>query len=468
MRVLFLLVLFLCSCSSSLEDRFKPGVVSYKQPEVSFRQLKNGIKVFYLQDDEVPLIRASAMIRGGEHYVPRNLSGLSAALGELMRTGGTESLQPVEVQEKIDRLAATIEIGFGGDSGSASFSCLEEDLEQVMELYSEILRRPAFNTKRLKSWKQKALSSVASRKDDPGTIAKLTFASGLYGEDSTYSAVSTSESISNISWNDLIQYHRKFVQPEHISISAVGRLGFEEFLSEVENTFGDWESQEIVLPKLAEPVQVNKGKLYLVQKPINQTSILIGHIGPPLNVEGVHSLKVFNQLFGLGGFSSKLVSEVRTKAGLAYSVYGALFPGSPLGKFQIGVGTKSSSATEAIGLILSTLNTQLQSPPESMLLEEAKQASSRSFIFRFDSPDELVSRKALLDFYDFPADYDSSYLERIEDVDADSVVKESNKWIEVSDLVIVVVGDLDLQEVRDELGDRFVIKSVGFDEEPIL
>jgi zinc protease len=167
----------------------------------------------------------------------------------------------------------------------------------------------------------------------------------------------------------------------------------------------------------------------------------MGHLGVPRLTPDYPSIDAFNDIFGLGGFGSRLMSRVRTELGLAYGIYGMISPGFPIGRNFISLQTKSESTaqalTEAVGVL-----TQMQAESvEKTALAESQRSLASAFIFKFDSTEKIVQRQALFELLGYPADYDSTYVDKINALTPIDVQTVAQRRWDLSKFVIVVVGD---------------------------
>jgi len=154
-----------------------------------------------------------------------------------------------------------------------------------------------------------------------------------------------------------------------------------------------------------------------------------------------YALRVMNQVFS-GGFGSRLFQEVRTKLGLAYSVggsYGAAYDHP--GTFTVAAATKSESTVQATQAMLAQIELLKTKPPTAEEMKSAKDEILNGFIFQFDSPDKTLSEQVLLQFYGYPPDLLSHFKDEIDKVTAADVERVAKKYIDVSKLAIVVVGN---------------------------
>ncbi|MDR2337059.1 MAG: insulinase family protein [Deltaproteobacteria bacterium] len=428
-------------------------------------KLDNGLTVYYYFDDQVPIIDGSLLIAGGSLFDPLDKIGLANAFGSQIREGGTESFAPDELDKHLDYLGAKIESNFGTDYGSISFRTLTDDIDEVFQTFSEVVLKPRFDPQRLKLWQGIASDSIERRKDDPDTMARIIFSGIVYGDNNVYGKTSTKQSINTITQNDLINFHKQFVLPQNAYLAISGSISVDKIKDLVGKYFNSWgEQQELSSTQMKLPdIKSNyKPGVYVLNRDFVQANILIGHLGPARVTEDMIAIHVYNKIFGLSGFDSILFNEIRTKAGLAYSVRGGLIGAAKQGVFQISLGTKSENAITAVKKIIEILNTYPEFSLES--ITSAKKSLAQAFVFKFENAKELPLRQATLDLLEFPKDYDRNYLKNLDAVTPADVSNVRKHWIKNDSIYIVIVGKVSISDIKQQLGEKFNYYEVDFDE----
>jgi len=126
---------------------FQP--VEFTPPEPDRVVLDNGMVVYLLEDHELPLITVTATMKTGAWLDPADKIGLASLTGMLMRTGGGGGLTPEQVDEELEHFAGDVSISIGHESGSASLDVLKKDLKRGLQIFSGLLRTPAFEPARV-------------------------------------------------------------------------------------------------------------------------------------------------------------------------------------------------------------------------------------------------------------------------------------------------------------------------------
>jgi zinc protease len=226
-KILVLITISLFSACASIPSR--PDALGNDPLEFSPRkveswELANGLKVFYLFDDELPHVKGTLYFPGGSLYEPQNLAGLASATGAQMRDGAIQGVSPEQFDKQLADLAATIETSFSDEFGSASFYGLSEDFEKVIKLFSQIVLKPGFNDNRLALWKKIARESIRRRRDDPSAMAGMAFNNLLYGTGSPFSNQPDFSSVDRISREDMVKFHQTFLRPDRAILAVSGNI----------------------------------------------------------------------------------------------------------------------------------------------------------------------------------------------------------------------------------------------------
>lgn len=470
-RLFFVLLIVFTSGCSKLPNSPKElglGEIEFDIPEAERWQLKNGLNVVYYHNDEIPQVSGTLYFPGGTLNDPSGIAGLPQAVGSQIRAGALASIKPDALDKRLDDLAASIESSFGEEYGTVSFFALEEDFDEVFSLFSQLVRSPAFDADRLSLWKRLATERILRRRDNPESMASMTFNRLLFGEDSAFTRASSQESLGKITREKMREFHRRFVRPDGAYLTITGSLSREEVEREIAAKFADWPAAEFQRPALPRVEAKPMPGIYVLERDFEQATILIGHRGPSRHTEDIYPIKIYNHLFGHGGFGSILFSEIRSKLGLAYSVYGGLWPGVVEGQFQIFMGTRVSQAPLAITRSLELTKESIQEVPEEERFLDAKSAVTKSFVFKFADPSYVADRVAILELLGYPESYDRDYLENIRSVTPSTVLEAGQRWVHPEELLIVVVGKVSAEEVAKAFKGRFDVYRVGFDTKPIF
>lgn len=420
-----------------------PALPEFEIPTPKRVELDNGMVVMLLENHELPLVEATALVRAGERLEPADLVGLAGITADVMRTGGTESMSPDELDDYLEGKAAFIESSASVDQGRVSMSSLAADFPAVLRVFADVLRHPAFAPERLQVALTQAQAGVARQNDQPQSILFRELRERVYGPESPYARTETFATLANIERPDLVAWHQRYHRPERVVLGLVGDFDTERALALVREVFGDWTGGpgapgETEAPYREEP---NPGVFVAEKSDMNQSNIALGHLGVLRNDPDYYALEVMNELFG-GSMTSRLFSEVRTRKGLAYAVSGRVgsdwdHPGLTL----LFTTTKVSTTGEATQALLDEVRALRDGrPPSEEEVDRAKRSLLSSFVFRVDTPDEVLQQELTLEYFGYPLDWLTTYRDRIDAVTTAEVRKVAVEHFQPERFSIVVVG----------------------------
>ena len=446
MRCIYVITIFLtlsllsCAPSGTMPMPKAHEHIKYEPMEPLVWKLPNGLKVIYMEDKELPLVQGALYIPRGTLWERDGDGQVVAAMGYMLRQGGTKTLKPDDLDFRLEKLAASIDSGYSSEFGSVGFSCLSSDFEEVFSIFSDILLNPNFAQSRLDLWKGQMLESIRRRTDDPGTVASISFKSLVFG-DSPFGRSSTSKDIKSIKRSDLFKAYNEFIVPDGSYLAIVGNVDKDLLDTTVKKYLSVWQGSPSSLDR--EPAfsySPEKG-IYFIDQPLEQATIYIGQQGPARLPPDYVAIEAFNSIFGAGDFGARLFRTIRTEKGLAYALYGASIHSFLVGQNIIVIKTKSESTGQAIIESLKILQGMQQKEVEHEELELAKQAIRSSFIFKIDTPEAALKRYVMLKLLDYPEDYDQTYMDKVDSLNLKDIKNAANRYWDLNDLVIVVVGD---------------------------
>ncbi|MBW8874671.1 MAG: insulinase family protein [Acidobacteria bacterium] len=422
------------------EDLRYPPLPRFDIPQPERVVLDNGMVVMLLEDHELPLVEATALIRGGSRLDPADKAGLASLGAGVMRTGGTQSMASDALDDYLESRAAAIEVRAQDDHLQAALSALKADFPAVLRVFADVLRRPAFDARKLEVARNQAIAEVARQNDEPGQLLAREFKKVVYGPDSPYGRTETFASLGKIRRDDLVAWHRETFHPDRIILGLAGDFQRDEALRQIREAFGDWpQGPAWKAPDVPYRKQPSPGVWFARKDDVTQSFIMMGHLAGLRSDPDFYALEVLNQLFS-GSFASRLVNDVRTRKGLAYGVQGQLDSGyDHPGMAWIFVSTKTQTTGASIDALLEEARNLTAQPPTDEEVAKAKQSLLSSFVFNYDTRREVLARQLTLEYFGYPLDWLSRYRTAVEGVTTDQV-RAAARRLRPEDFAIVVVG----------------------------
>jgi predicted Zn-dependent peptidase len=414
----------------------------FNPPEPRREVLSNGMVLYVMEDHELPIVNVSAYVKTGSLYDPAGKSGLAGLTAATLRTGGTTRQTGDEIDQALDFVGASL--GFGAYSSeilSAGGTSLVKDSDLLIRTLADILQHPVFADNKLELARNQALEGIRRQNDEPQAIAQRQFKRLVYGASSPWAQTPTLASVRSITRQDLIDFHRRYFHPNDTILAIAGDFKADDMLAKLRNAFGDWEKASIDYPKIAPLQDIRKSAVYVVNKDVPQTVIWMGHLGYRRGDPNRPAIEVMNQILGQGPFTSRLMQQVRSDRGYAYSVWGGSFPGTDRGMFYAEAESKTESAIPAAKLMDQIIAQMKTNPPSEAEVKSAKEQILNSYVFQFASPFGIVDQRATFEMLGYPRDYMKTYPEAVRKVTPADVKAAALKYLHPDRMVMLLVGN---------------------------
>jgi predicted Zn-dependent peptidase len=424
--------------------KFPP--LQYSPPKAStYRQaLSNGVVGFFVEDHDLPLVNITVLVRGGSYLDPAGKEGLAAATGNQMRAGGTARYKADAFDEEADFLAAIISSGMGATSGRASINFMSKDVDRALDLFFDMLRNPAFQQDRLDLFKSQLLQGMERRNDSTDGIEAREWNRLLYGDKFFTNAFNTKASISSLTREDLVEFYKKYYHPKNFILAVSGDFKTAEMKSKLEKMMAGWETG-VIPPKTPKPDYVPVAGVYVVNKPdVNQTRVSIGHLGIMRGNPDEYAIDMMNDILGGSGFTSRIMSRVRSDEGLAYSAGSVFSPGIYYdGQFRAAFQSKNPTAAQASQIILDEIVRMRTDKVLQEDLDTVKNQAIEAFSRIFTSPSDIANTFASDEYTGRDPMYWDTYRDKVKAVTVDDVQRVAREYLHPDKLVILAVGNVD-------------------------
>jgi zinc protease len=430
------------------ELTFKPIAFEPPSPGDYRHVLDNGMVVFIAEDKALPLVNISLTLRAGDWLDPEGKEGLASFTGSQMRRGGTKSLTAEELDERLDFLAALVSTGIGSTSGGASLNCLTDNLDESLALFVEILREPRFQEDRLDLAKEQALQAMKKRNDDSADIEAREWNVLLDGKEQFTNRFTTEASVTSITRDDMVAFHRKYVHPSRMIAAVSGSFETNHMLRRLEEAFADWPGAPAEVPPIPGTIDPAAPGLYRIEKNVNQGRVSIGLPGVMRDNPDVYALQLMVDILGGGGFTSRITTTVRSNEGLAYDAragmsFGVWYPG----RFRATFQSKSATVAWATELVFDEIRRIRDTRVTDEELATAQASRIESFPSNFSSKALSMAIFASDEYTGRAPGYWKNYRDRIRAVTTEDVQRVARTYLPPERMIVLVVGD---QEAIDK------------------
>jgi zinc protease len=462
-KALFLLFSALLLVSGSTVSAKPPVLPESKPLEIQFPSfdattLTCGLKVYFFRDTQRPLVSANLYIPGGYSIDPEGKEGMVGLLWDTMRDGGAGDLSAEAFDAALKNKSIDMNTSADQEHFSAGFHCLSEDLPYSLGLFADMLRRPRFDAKRLESSRAKTIDYLNRRQDKPEDITEVLFSRTLQGHN-PYGRWATPNTLKKISRSDVVAFFKKHYGPNGAVLALAGNFDEKETTRLLEKFFADWPRQEVKTD--FGTVKPLGPKIYFFPKEASQVSIRFGLLGYKNNDPDEMTYKVANYVLGGGGFASRLLTEIRSKRGLAYYTYSYFIPLRHIpGTFQIDGGTRPDATKEYLAQMFKIMDQYAKDGPTQKELDEAKKSIIENFAQKFESSFSASDQKAALLEAGYPEDFWDTYRVKINAVTQKQAQEAAEKILAQKDWVLVVSGPATLEKDLSAFGQVVKVTNV--------
>ena len=422
------------------------SLVEAAGPAADRRTLPNGARLIVSEQHALPLVVLQVLVDAGARRDTRGKDGLASLTADLL-TEGTRSRTASQIKEAVDFIGAGLDTSADTDFALLSLTVLSKDLDTGLGLLTDVLLHPTFPDAEVGRRREAALASIKANEDNPGNVAQRAFVEAVFRDEPYgHPVIGTAETVRRLTRADVEAFYKQHYRPDGTIIVVAGDVTAADVEQRLQQALAAWASRgaepfEYPAPMAARPEAVR------VEKPITQANILLGHRGVARDNPDYYALTVMNFILGGGGFTSRLLDNIRTKAGLAYSVASYLVAGKSPGSFQISMQTKNESATDAIARACAELERIRREPVSDEELADAKLYLTGSFPLRLDSTGKIAAFLAQVEFFNLGADYADTYVQRINAVTKDDMLRVARQYLHPDELQLVVVANLDQAKV---------------------
>ncbi len=439
------------SCAQDYKS-LKIDELEFTPPDVERFELDNGLVVYFYEDHSLPLVALDATFHLGEIDVPVAQTGLADLCGTLIRTGGTDTTPPDDFNQQLDFVGASLISTAGTESGTVQLRVLRKDFDPGMRLLSEMLTQPRFDQEKFEIAVENKIEGIKRENDNSNLITRREFYKLLF-PGHPYGASATTETVANITRDDLVSFHAEHYHPDNCIIALSGDLTLDDAKTFVEKYLENWKRSNGRKPDYP-PIPDYKPGVYYVHKDQNQTFLRIGHPGISIKNPDRHKVMVMNFILGGGGFVSRLSNKIRVQEGLAYTVGSNFYQMNESGSFYCYCQTKSETTVRTIEMMIDEIRKFIADGITENELEVAKNSIVNSEIFEYATPHQIATQQASFEFNGYPADYGTERIKAIKAVTVDDVKQMAEKYLHPDSLIIIAVGNRELfDKPLSELGE---------------
>lgn len=420
-------------------------------PEVEEIKLSNGLEGFLVEDHEIPIVNVYLLVK--TYYPDRAKYGLNDMARWVIRNGGTEKWPGDKLNDELEFLAASIEMGptrdgrraaqldNGNLNSTISLNCLKKDLKQVLGIFADLVMNPAFPEDKVEMKRKTMLEEIRRKNDEPNEIVRREFYKLICG-DHPYGWEESKEGYETIARDDLVAFHQAYFHPNNAIIGVSGDVTMEEINAALEEAFAGWEPADVAIPELPKAPEPNGKTWNYAYKDISQAYMRIGHLGINANNPDRCAINIMNFILGGGSFTSWITERVRSDEGLAYST-GSRYNSDAWdkGAFFAYAQTKSDAYSRAMQLIFEQFERMRTEGPTEDEVRRAIDSYLNSQVFDYESKANVMNRLVRLTFEGRPLDTPELDMEAYSKLTVEDIKRVAMEYLHPDKMTVIVIGD---------------------------
>lgn len=410
--------------------------------EIKRMTLSNGAVLLVSEAHQLPMVTISIAFDAGTRRDPQDKPGL-AALTARSLSQGTKDLSVDQFNEKVDFMGSTVGVSADRDYALAGMTTLSKYLGDTFSLLSGVLTTPGLRDSDIERRKAETIAAIRAAEEQPNYIAGVAYNKMIF-DDTPYGhpGNGTPESVAKLTPDDVRKFYRDYYKLGSAIIAVTGDVNANDVKAMLEKGLNGLSGTvapqpEPTIPPIAPGLHAN-----LIDRNFAQATILLGFGGIARTNPDYYKIKVMNYILGAGGFSSRLMTIVRSKNGLAYGIDSSFDSGKFPGSFDVSVQTKNKTANQTISLILQQLREIQEKPVSDAELENAKKFLIGSFPLTLDRQSQIASFMLGIEVYGLGLDYADRYPKMIQAVTKDDVQAVARKYLHPDSADLVVVARL--------------------------
>ena len=432
-------------------------------PEIHQATLPNGMNLLGLEYDRVPWVSITLMVKRGSECDPPGKAGAADCTAEFL-TLGTARRQQLQLAQDIESRGAALRARGGWDATLVTLEGLAEDFGELMAILAEMVQTPGFPEEEFPLLKERRRAELVHLMDNPREVANLRFLRLFFG-DSPYGwpVPGDLKSIQALDLTDLRAFYQGQFAPRISSLAIVGMVPFARMAAETEKLWAAWQGPGPAAPPYqAAPDTLCPAGNYLLDRPeLTQSEIRLGHLGLPRSHPDYFAVKLVNYILGEGGFSSRLMSRIRSDLGCTYGIHSHfLFRRAP-GPFIISTFTPAVHTALVVKEIKAVVRQVWEKGVTAQELAEAQSYFVGHFPLGLETPQGLARKLISMDLYDLGRDYLEKYCDQIRGVTLKAAAQAARAHLQPEWLVTLVMGPrARCGDALEELGSLRIIDEI--------
>lgn len=426
--------------AQNIDIHKKPDPLPVKEftfPTYSQKVLKNGMKVYIVEDHEQPTINIELQLMGG-NLADGDKPGAAQMVADLL-TKGTKKRNALQIAQTLDGVAASVSasssVGFFSVRGDA----LKKHLPLLMDVFSDIVQNPVFPQEEFDKIVPQIIANIKSEKSSSSSVAAAMSRKIAYGYNHIYARERTEESLKSLKIDDLKKYHETYFKPQSAIIAIVGDVSEKEIVPMLEKAFKDWKKGKA--PSVTVPVaQPMSQGVYFIERPgAVQSTLMTVNSAVPYKNPDFEPLRMNANMLG-GSFGGRLFKTLRETYSYTYTP-GAFMSGAKhMNRFACVADVRNSVTDSALDVTLKELKRLSSESVPDEELTNMKRYVVGQYLLSYESAETIANQLLYADYTETSIDEVKKTPQRLMALTPSQLQSVAKKYLMPEQTSIVVVG----------------------------
>jgi len=415
-------------------------------PTIERAELSNGLKVMFVRRESVPTVSMNLILDAGAVVDADDKAGL-AQLAPAVMTNGTDTLDALEISDRLQLLGATLGAGSGANATNVSMTALSSRLDPSLALYADVILNPAFRPEDFERARTQQVAGIQQANRNPGAIARRVLNREIYGPSSPYgrAASGTEETVASLSPADAEAWHQTWFRPDNATLVVVGDTTLAELTPKLERAFTGWRAPATPMPARPGPADAaepgERPRILIVDRAGPQSTIITGRVAPAFDPATEAAIDTMNTALG-GAFTSRINMNLREDKGWSYGAGG----GVPFGRgdrvYLVSAGVQSDKTAESMAELRRELSDVVGPRP----LTEEEIAAARANMVQgmagnWETNAAIAGELQNMVVWGVPETYYDTYAQTVSSMDAARATEAARVIVGDGPTTWVIVGD---------------------------
>ncbi len=457
-KIFGLLILFsvvMTNLNAQIDRSVRPEPLPEKEfqfPNHSTHKLRNGLRVFVIEDKEQPTIALRLLIPGGTS-MDGNLPGTAELTAGLL-TKGAGKMTALDIAKTIDGIGASISARASGDAVIVSASGLKKHTNTILDVFKNVVLKPTFPKQELEKLTEQMIANLQYEKSQPEQVGQTLARKVIYGDEHPYALKANENSIQKISIKEVQNYYNTYFIPNNATLAVIGDVSAKDIIPELEKAFADWKQGSIPKINIPEPKPEPLG-VYFIQRPASeQTTLIVTNLAVPYKHNDYITLDLASKIIG-SGFGGRLFRTLREKYSFTYTPWGYLTTSKYINRFACGADVNSEKTDSSLNVIFEQIGSLAEDGPTDDELNRMKRFIIGQYKLSFENSDFVASLIQEADFMGVSLEQYKNYTKILEEITPNNIRHVAYQYLNPQKSRIIAVGDPSIRPMLEKFGTVF-------------